>query len=69
MALKEPNYPDDDPQNMAGREKWIGTTPIKNTAPSLERPQYFQDFAYDQEAGMWHVGTIYDLENGKTYKC
>ncbi len=70
VSLKEPNYPNDDPQNMAGRAKVDRNNPDKkHRLRPLKGLNILQDFAYDQEEGMWHGGTIYDPENGKTYKC
>ncbi|MFV2073374.1 MAG: DUF2147 domain-containing protein [Thermoanaerobaculales bacterium] len=66
--LAEPVYPDDDEQGMAGKEK----IDRENPDPDLrERPviglQMLEGFRYDGK-GTWHKGTIYDPDNGKTYK-
>lgn len=65
--LKEPRFPEDDPQ--------AGETKIdrNNPNPALhKRPilglQLMHGFVYDGE-GKWHKGQIYDPNNGKTYSC
>lgn len=66
--LKEPLYPADDPQGMAGRPKVDRENPA---AAERSRPiiglRIVAGFRFDGEE--WRDGTIYDPENGKTYKC
>ena len=66
--LVQPVYPDDDEQGMAGQPK----VDRENPDPGLrERPiiglQMLEGFRYAGK-GTWHKGTIYDPDNGKTYK-
>lgn len=65
--LKEPFFPADD--SMAGRPK----IDRENPDPGLRQReiiglQIVQGFRYDGD-GKWSGGTIYDPENGKTYKA
>ncbi len=69
IYLKQPRYPADDPQGMAGQTK----VDRENPDPALrKRPilglQLMQGFHYDGD-GYWSDGHIYDPESGKTYKC
>jgi uncharacterized protein (DUF2147 family) len=67
--LKEPYYPADDDGGMAGR-------PIvdrENLNPDLRtRPliglQMMEGFVY-MGKNVWEKGTIYNPENGRTYRC
>lgn len=66
--LKEPFYPDDD-ATMPAQPK----TDRENPEPALrERAivglEIMRGFRYAGD-GRWIGGTIYDPENGKTYKC
>lgn len=66
--LKEPNYPANDSKGMGGKPK----IDRENPSPALgARPllglQILQDFTFNGDT--WEGGTIYDPENGKTYKC
>lgn len=66
--LKEPIYPPDDEQGMAGQEK----VDRENPDPKLQkRPiiglQIVHGFTYAGD-GLWKGGQIYDPDNGKTYK-
>lgn len=66
--LKEPVYPTGDPGGMAGLPK----VDRENPDPEQRmRPiiglRLMQGFRY--EGGEWVDGTIYDPENGKTYRC
>ncbi|MEX1311898.1 MAG: DUF2147 domain-containing protein [Candidatus Sulfomarinibacteraceae bacterium] len=67
--LAEPVYPDDDPKGTPGEEK----TDLNNPDPDLRGEPVIgllitKDFVYNGD-GLWHKGTIYDPDNGKTYKC
>jgi len=66
--LQEPLYPADDDQGMAGKVKIDRENPdaSKRAAPILGL-RIVAGFRYDGEE--WRDGTIYDPENGKTYKC
>ena len=69
IALKEPTYPADDDKGMAGQTK----VDRENPDPKMQKQPLvgrviLQDF--DRvERDQWKNGTIYDPENGKTYKC
>lgn len=69
IALKEPVYPADDKKGMAGQTK----IDRENPDPKMQKQPLIglvvlKDF--DRvEPGLWRNGTIYDPENGKTYKC
>ncbi len=65
--LREANYPPDDKE--AGKVKHDRENPddkLKNRP--LLGLQLIKDFKYAGE-NVWAKGTIYDPENGKTYKC
>lgn len=67
--LGEPLYPADDPEGMGGQPR----IDRENPDPALrERPilglKILDGLEYDGD-GEWTGGTIYDPENGKTYKC
>jgi uncharacterized protein (DUF2147 family) len=67
--LAEPVYPEDDPKGTPGEEK----TDLNNPDPDLRGEPVIglmitRDFVYNGK-GTWHKGTIYDPDNGKTYKC
>jgi len=66
--LAQPVYPPDDPKGTPGEKK----TDLNNPDPDLQdRPVIglliTKDFVYKGN-GLWHKGTIYDPDNGKTYK-
>jgi uncharacterized protein (DUF2147 family) len=66
--LKEPRFPTDDDQGMAGRPK----VDRENPDPALRATpivglRIVQGFRFRD--GEWKDGTIYDPNNGKTYKC
>jgi len=69
VALKVPVYPADDKKGMAGQTK----VDRENPDPKMQKQPLIglvvlKDF--DRvEPGLWRNGTIYDPENGKTYKC
>jgi uncharacterized protein (DUF2147 family) len=61
--LKEPNHPDGTPKYDT-----------KNPNPELrkvksEQVVLLKGFTYDEKSKEWSGGTIYDPEEGKTYKC
>ncbi len=67
--LKEPNYPPDDEEGMAGKTK----VDRKNPKPELRtRPllglQLMEGFSYSG-GNVWEDGKIYDPDNGKAYSC
>lgn len=68
-SLKEPTYPADDPQGMAGQPKVDRNNP---DAALQVRPivglQLMEGFTYSG-SNLWEGGTIYDPENGKSYQC
>ena len=67
--LKEPVYRADDDEGMAGRP----VVDRKNPNPNLRsRPliglQLIEGFIYSGK-NVWEKGTIYDPDNGRTYRC
>ena len=67
--LSEPDFPTDDERGMGGRPK----VDRENPDPDLRnRPivgiRLLTEFEYVGK-DQWKRGTIYDPENGKTYKC
>jgi uncharacterized protein (DUF2147 family) len=67
--LKEPLYPADDDRGMAGRP----VVDRDNPNPNLRsRPliglQLIEGFTYTGK-NVWEKGTIYNPDNGKTYRC
>ena len=67
--LAEPLVPADDPKDTPGQPK----KDVNNPDPDLrDQPivglRIMEGFVYDGD-GLWHKGTIYDPDNGKTYKC
>jgi len=67
--LAEPVYPPDDPKGTPGEKK----TDLNNPDPDLQDKPVVgllitKDFVYKGK-GLWHKGSIYDPDNGKTYKC
>jgi len=66
--LAQPVYPPDDPKGTPGEKK----TDLNNPDPDLQDKPVIgmlitKDFVYKGK-GLWHKGTIYDPDNGKTYK-
>ena len=66
--LKEPFFPENDEQGMAGKPK----IDRENPDPELRKQtviglQIISGFQYKGD-GEWKGGTVYDPENGKTYK-
>jgi uncharacterized protein (DUF2147 family) len=67
--LAEPVYPPGDPKGTPGEPK----TDLNNPDPALQQEpviglEIIKDFVYKGD-GVWHKGTVYDPDNGKTYKC
>ncbi|MGD8441210.1 MAG: DUF2147 domain-containing protein [Holophagae bacterium] len=67
--LAEPVYGPDDPDGPEGQPK----VDTENPDPALRDQPVIglviaRDFVYAGD-GLWHKGTIYDPDNGKTYKC
>lgn len=69
VFLKEPVYPLDDPQSMAGRAKVDRNNPdpLKRKQPLLGL-QILSSFRQTGDR-VWEEGLIYDPKNGKTYRC
>lgn len=66
--LKEPFYPDDD-ATMAGQPKTDRENPDPDLrARSIDGLRIMEGFRYAGR-NRWVDGSIYDPENGKTYKC
>lgn len=69
VHLKEPNYPADDDKGMAGRVK----VDRENPDPRLRAQpvlglRILQGFT-PGPGPVWEGGTVYDPENGRTYRC
>ncbi|KPK12690.1 MAG: hypothetical protein AMJ68_01055 [Acidithiobacillales bacterium SG8_45] len=67
--LRDPVYPADDKQGMAGKKK----VDRENPDPELRSTpilglNVLKGFG-TSNGNVWEDGTIYDPENGKTYKC
>lgn len=66
--LKEPVYPADDDQGMAGRAKVDRENPdAARRGRLIVGLRIVEGFRFSD--GEWRDGRIYDPENGKTYKC
>ena len=69
VLLKEPVYPANDAKGMAGKPKVDRENP---DAAKQKRPimglNLLAGFSYAGEK-VWEGGTIYNPEDGKTYKC
>lgn len=67
--LKEPDYPTDDQQGMAGKSKVDRENPeiALRTRPIIGLP-LLSGFRYAGD-NVWSDGSIYDPESGKTYHC
>ncbi len=65
--LSEPNYPADDPEPGKPRHDRNNPDSDKQARPILGL-EVLKGFRYDGD-GKWSGGTIYDPDNGKTYKC
>ncbi len=67
--LKEPLYPSDDDGGMAGRPVVDRENPNPNLrSRSLIGLQLIEGLTYIGK-NVWEKGTIYNPDNGKTYKC
>jgi uncharacterized protein (DUF2147 family) len=67
--LKEPNYPDNDPQGMSGKPKVDRENPDSS---KRERPILGMNLVWGftfSGGNLWENGFIYDPREGKTYKC
>lgn len=68
--LAEPNYPADEPDGDAGKPK---RDKNNSNEAAQKKPiiglQVLKDFTYNTSDKTWDSGTIYDPENGRTYKC
>lgn len=69
LWLDKPVYPPDDDGGMAGQPKVDRNNPdeAKRSVPIIGL-EVMKDFSYLGE-NRWGDGTIYDPDNGKTYKC
>ncbi len=67
--LKEPVYPADDKKGMAGKTKVDRENPdvAQRTKPILGMVMLW-GFKHIKD-NLWEEGSIYDPENGKTYRC
>jgi len=67
--LKEPNYPPDDKEGMAGQLKVDRNNPNSalRTRPLLGL-QLMEGFIHSA-GNVWEGGMIYDPDNGKRYRC
>ena len=66
--LKEKVYPADDKQGMAGKAKIDRENPDKSKRNTpIMGLVFMEGFSFDGK--IWSGGTIYDPDNGKTYKC
>jgi uncharacterized protein (DUF2147 family) len=67
--LKEPVYPPDDKKGMAGKTKIDRENPdvSKRNNPILGMVMLW-GFKHIKD-NLWEEGSIYDPENGKTYRC
>jgi len=67
--LKEPNYPADDDNGMAGKPKIDRENPDPTKqGNSIIGLEVLKGFKTNND-NVWENGTCYDTENGKTYKC
>jgi uncharacterized protein (DUF2147 family) len=67
--LKDPLYPADDDMGMAGKPVVDRDNPNPDLRPRpLIGLQLMEGFTYIGK-NVWEKGTIYDPDNGKTYKC
>ena len=68
-ALKEPTYPADDGKGMAGKTKVDRENPEEKLRDKPLIGLVILEGFDRTEDGLWKNGTVYDPENGKTYKC
>jgi len=67
--LSEPLYLEGDPHGPAGEAKVDTENPDEALrSRPIEGMALMRDFRYNGN-GVWHKGTIYDANNGKTYKA
>ncbi|MEE4272039.1 MAG: DUF2147 domain-containing protein [Thermoanaerobaculales bacterium] len=67
--LAEPVYGPNDPDGPEGQPKVDGNNPDpERRNDPVVGLLIAEDFLY-KGGGVWHKGTIYDPDNGKTYKC
>ena len=68
--LSEPNYGPDEPDGDAGKPKRDKNNPDK---VAQKKPvigiEVLKNFVYNADDKTWDSGTIYDPNNGRTYKC
>ena len=68
--LTEPLYPAEEPDGDAGKPK---RDKNNSDAKAQKKPilglQVLKNFSYDAADKSWSGGTIYDPNNGRTYKC
>lgn len=68
--LAEPNYPANEPDGDAGKPKRNKNHPEKaRQKDPIIGLQVLKDFVYNAADKTWDSGTIYDPDNGRTYKC
>lgn len=69
VKLKEPNYPADDEEGMGGKRKVDRNNPdaARRTQPIVGL-RIMEGFRYGG-GDEWLDGSIYDPNNGKTYRC
>ncbi|QCQ23044.1 DUF2147 domain-containing protein [Desulfoglaeba alkanexedens] len=68
--LAEPEYPAGDEKGMAGKAKVDRNNPEESLrSRPLLGLQMMKGFTYSADNSTWEGGTIYDPDNGKTYKC
>ncbi len=65
--LNEPSYPEGDSESGKPKRDRYNPDQTKNNDPIVGL-QIMKNFEKDGE-NTWKKGTIYDPENGKTYKC
>lgn len=70
LWLSEPNYDASEPDGDAGKPKRDKNNPDK---AAQKKPvigiQVLKNFVYNAPDSTWDSGTIYDPNNGRTYKC
>lgn len=66
--LLKPNYPADEPDGLAGKPKVDRKNPDKNLRNRPILGLRLLD-GFEFKGSEWSSGTVYDPENGKTYKC
>jgi len=68
--LSEPLYTAEEPDGDAGKPKRNknASDPVEQKKPIIGL-EVLKNFAYDADDKSWSGGTIYDPNNGRTYKC